>query len=55
MPMNHFEKNTIRIYGKHGKQWLKSLPKILGYLSSQYQHTNLHPVADMSFNYVQNY
>ena len=50
--MDQFRKNTIALYGKHGKDWLERLPAIRAAISKKYQLSALNPVSNMSFNYV---
>lgn len=50
--MKTLERNIINLYGKIGKEWLKSLPNIIEKLSKQWQLTNVKPVKNMSWNFV---
>ncbi|MCP5369385.1 MAG: aminoglycoside phosphotransferase [Rickettsiaceae bacterium] len=50
--MNELEKNNINLFGKRGKQWIQSLPKITESLSKKWQLTDIVPVENMSWNYV---
>ncbi|MDF1758150.1 MAG: aminoglycoside phosphotransferase family protein [Legionellaceae bacterium] len=50
--MLDFEENINNIYGELGCKWLANLPGIVKQLASKYSLTDLHPVDNMSFNYI---
>jgi hypothetical protein len=47
-----FEENINNIYGDLGCKWIANLPGIVKQLANKYSLTNLHPVDNMSFNYI---
>ncbi|WP_367606075.1 hypothetical protein [Legionella sp. W05-934-2] len=51
--MISFEQNILTIYGKKGQEWLNKLPSILANLINQNGLSQLKPVENMSFNYVE--
>jgi streptomycin 6-kinase len=50
--MSAFENNVISIFKDQGKQWLAELPHIVRSIASDWELTDLTPVANLSFNYV---
>ena len=50
--MDYFKKNIKKIYGDPGEKWLKTLPNLIQQLAEKYNLNSLHPVSNMSFNYV---
>lgn len=46
------KKHIVAIFGNHGEQWLAQLPDIVARLTAHWNLTNIHPVDNMTFNYV---
>jgi streptomycin 6-kinase len=50
--MNSFEKNISAIYQNRGKTWLAHLPKKVEQLAALWKLEHLHPLDNLSHNYV---
>ncbi len=50
--MNPFKKNITSIYQNRGKAWLADLQKKVEQIAALWELDNLHPFANLSYNYV---
>ena len=47
-----FEQTIIDMYGDNGRAWLASLPSLLEQLADKWEITEMHPMPNLSYNYV---
>lgn len=52
MTLNKLTTNIASIYGKHGQEWLKSLPETINTIACFYHLIDLTPLTNLSYNYV---
>jgi hypothetical protein len=50
--MSQFETNIKNIYGDQGRAWLKELPNLVEEIASKWDLSSLHPLENLSYNYV---
>ncbi|MBU0743922.1 MAG: phosphotransferase [Gammaproteobacteria bacterium] len=50
--MNTFKQNIVNIYKEKGETWLDNLPQLTQKISLMWNLTDLHPVNNLSYNYV---
>jgi len=50
--MNELKKNIFSMYNDEGKEWLDSLPEITAKIVKEHNLSDLTPVINMTFNYL---
>ncbi|MCE2715933.1 MAG: aminoglycoside phosphotransferase family protein [Pseudomonadota bacterium] len=50
--MTDFENTITCLYGDEGRLWLENLPNIVNNLAHRWQLSELHPIDNLSYNYV---